>query len=144
MRRSRTWPARGIHQNAQEQVLIGFTCSIHSFSLGLYLVGDPTMAAVWRRQTFAAAVENVASETTRSIIEEYLPTLAALLKDQLDDPLGTRTVLEDAYRFSRIHACGAPTAGRTSFRETHFTARLISELGSAWLYPRREAPLRAR
>jgi hypothetical protein len=67
------------------------------------------VAAVWRRQTFTAAAENVTPETTRSIFEEHLPTLAALLKDQLDDPLGTRTVLEDTYTFSRmLH--GAPAA----------------------------------
>ncbi len=60
------------------------------------------MAAVWRRQTFTAAVEKVAPETTRSIFEEHLPSLAALLNDQTDDPLGTRTVLEDAYKFSRM------------------------------------------
>jgi hypothetical protein len=73
-----------------------------SFLVGVVFVGGPTVAAVWRRQTFTAAVENIAPETTRSIFEEHLPTFAALLKDQPDDPLGTRTVLEDAYRFSRM------------------------------------------
>jgi hypothetical protein len=68
------------------------------------------VAAVWRRQTFTAAVENVAPETTRSIFEEHLPTLAAILQEKGDDDqLGTRKVLEDAYRFSRmLH--GAPAA----------------------------------
>lgn len=68
------------------------------------------MAAVWRRQTFSAAVDNVASDTTRSIFEEHAPSLAALLQDTTEDPLGTRAVLEDAYyKFSRmLH--GAPAA----------------------------------
>ena len=100
-------------------------------SLGVVFVGDPTVAAVWRRQTFTAAVENVAPETTRSIFAEHLPTLAALLKDQPDDPLGTRTVLEDAYRFSRmLH--GAPAAAGPA--ADAFYRSFIPELGST-LYP---------
>jgi hypothetical protein len=105
---------------------------IHFLLVGVVFVGDPTVAAVWRRQTFTAAVENVAPETTRSIFQEHLPTLAALLKDQPDDPLGTRTVLEDAYRFSRmLH--GAPAAGGPA--ADAFYRSFIPELGST-LYPR--------
>lgn len=90
------------------------------------------MAAVWRRQTFTAAVENVAPETTRSIFEEHLPSLAALLQDQPDDPLGTRGVLEDAYRFSRmLH--GAPAAAGPA--ADAFYRSFVPELGST-LYPR--------
>ncbi|KAN0120757.1 hypothetical protein V8E52_004026 [Russula decolorans] len=76
--------------------------------------GDPTVAAVWRRQTFTAAVENVASETTRSIFAGHLPTLAVLLKDQPDDPLWN------------AHGPAAADAFYRSF---------IPELGST-LYPR--------
>jgi len=54
------------------------------------------VAAVWRRQTFSAAIDNVASETTPSIFEEHAPSLAALLQDSAEDPTGTRAVLEDA------------------------------------------------
>jgi hypothetical protein len=105
---------------------------IHSLLVGVVFVGDPTVAAVWRRQTFTAAVENVAPETTRSIFEEHLPSLAALLQDQPDDPLGTRTVLEDAYRFSRmLH--GAPAAAGPA--ADAFYRSFIPELGST-LYPR--------
>ena len=57
---------------------------IYLLLVGVVFVGDPTVAT---------AVENVAPETTRSIFAEHLPTLAALLKDQPDDPPGTRTVL---------------------------------------------------
>jgi hypothetical protein len=99
------------------------------------------VAAVWRRQTFTAAAENVAPEMTRSIFQEHLPTLTALLKGQLDDPLGTRTVLEDAYRFSRmLH--GAPAAAGPA--ADVFYRSFIPELGST-LYPRQvNSPLRAR
>ena len=90
------------------------------------------MAAVWRRQTFTAAVKDVAPETTRSIFEEYLPSLAALLQDNPDDMLGTRKVLEDAYRFSRmLH--GAPAAARPG--ADTFYRSLVPEVGST-LYPR--------
>ncbi|KAF8271171.1 hypothetical protein EI94DRAFT_1721036 [Lactarius quietus] len=92
---------------------------------------DPTVAAVWRRQTFSAAVENVAPETTRSIFEENVPSLAALLPDTADDPLGTRGVLEDAYKFSRmLHGAPATAAGADAFYRS-----FVPELAST-LYPR--------
>jgi len=90
-------------------------------------VGDPTVAAVWRRQTFTAAVENVEARTTRSIFEEHLSSLAALLQEQPDDPLGTRTVLEDAYKFSRmLH--GAPAA--TGPAADAFYRSFVPDIGS--------------
>ncbi len=90
------------------------------------------MAAVWRRQTFTAAVENVAPETTRSIFEEHLPSVAALLQEEPEDTLGTRKVLEDAYRFSRmLH--GAPVSAGPA--ADAFYRSFIPELGST-LYPR--------
>jgi hypothetical protein len=117
-----------VFQNRRGQVLI-------SFPLGLLYcirIGDPTVAAVWRRQTFTAAVENVAPETTRSIFEEHLPSLAAILQDKSDDQLGTRKVLEDAYRFSRmLH--GAPAAAGPA--ADTFYRSFIPEVGST-LYPR--------
>ncbi|KAI9509806.1 hypothetical protein F5148DRAFT_996086 [Russula earlei] len=92
---------------------------------------DPTVAAVWRRQSFSAAVENVAPEMTRMIFQEHVPSLAALL-DSPDDPLGTRAVLEDAYRFSRmLH--GAPAAAGPG--ADAFYRSFVPELAST-LYPR--------
>jgi hypothetical protein len=90
------------------------------------------VAAVWRRQTFTAAVKNVAPETTRSIFEEHLPTLAALLKDQPEDPRGTPTVLGDAYTFSRMLHSAPAAAGPAA---DAFYCSFIPELGST-LYPR--------
>ena len=36
----------------------------------------------------------------RTIFEQKLPLLAALVPDSAEDPLGTRDVLEDAFKFS--------------------------------------------
>ncbi|KAI0258405.1 hypothetical protein BC834DRAFT_1029163 [Gloeopeniophorella convolvens] len=94
---------------------------------------DPTVAAVWRRQTFSAAVEKVAPTTTRAILEEHMPSLAALLADSAEDPLGTRGVLEEAYRFSRmLHGAPAATAGAGA---DAFYRAFVPELAST-LYPR--------
>jgi hypothetical protein len=42
-----------------------------------------------------------------------LPSLAAILQDKPDDQLGTRKVLEDAYRFSRmLHGIAAATRSK--------------------------------
>ena len=52
-------------------------------------------------------------EMTRSIFEAHAPSLAALLQDTTEDPLGTRAVLEDAYyKFSRILLGGLAAAGQ--------------------------------
>ncbi|KAI0303670.1 hypothetical protein B0F90DRAFT_1707956 [Multifurca ochricompacta] len=93
---------------------------------------DPTVAAVWRRQTFSAAVENIAPETTRMIFEEHVPSLAALLSDSPDDPLGTRVVFEDAYKFSRMLHGAPATAGPGA---DAFYRSFVPELAST-LYPR--------
>lgn len=90
------------------------------------------MAAVWRRQTFSAAVENVASDMTQTIFEEHVPSLAALLQDTPKDPLGTRAVLEDAYKFSRMLHSAPSSAGAGA---DAFYRSFVPELGST-LYPR--------
>jgi hypothetical protein len=121
----------------KKTLILFFSSFLFSFSsLGLLvtaLTGDPTVAAVWRRQTFTAAVENVASETTRTIFEEHVPTLAALLGDSANDPLGTRGVLNDAYRFSRMLHGAPSTSGPAA---DAFYRSFVPELGST-LYPRR-------
>jgi hypothetical protein len=76
-------------------------------------------------------VEIVAPETSRTIFEDHAPSLAALLRDSPDDPLGTRTVLEDAYKFSRmLH--GAPSSSGPASEA--FYKSFVPELGST-LYP---------
>ena len=62
--------------------------------------GDVAAAAVWRRHTFSVAVDYLSIEMLRMIFEENMPSLAALLPDSAEDSLGTRRVLEDAFKFS--------------------------------------------
>ena len=59
-----------------------------------------TAAAVWRRHTFSVALEHPNPEMMRTIFEQKLPLLAALVPDSAEDPLGTRDVLEVAFKFS--------------------------------------------
>ena len=63
---------------------------------------DASAAAVWRRHTFSVAVENPTPEMMRMIFKQSMPSLAALLPDSAEDPLGMRGLLEDAFKFSRI------------------------------------------
>ncbi|KAI0300813.1 hypothetical protein BC826DRAFT_990619 [Russula brevipes] len=81
---------------------------------------DPTVAAVWRRQTFSAAVENVASDMTQTIFEEHVP------------PARDARVLEDAYKFSRMLHSAPSSAGAGA---DAFYRSFVPELGST-LYPR--------
>ncbi|KAF7319532.1 hypothetical protein HMN09_00292600 [Mycena chlorophos] len=57
---------------------------------------DPTVAAVWRRQTFSAAVDTCSQEFSLSIFSEHLPQLTNLLG------LPPTTTIESAFHFSRI------------------------------------------
>ena len=57
-------------------------------------------AAVWRRHTLSVAFEDLTPEMMQRIFEQNMPLLAALLSDSAKDPLGTRGVLEDAFKFS--------------------------------------------
>ena len=86
------------------------------------------MAAVWRRLMFTTAMENVAPETLRLVFEQELPSLAAILQDY--DPLGTRKVLEDAYKLSRMLHGAPDPAGRGVFYRS-----FVPEIGST-LNPR--------
>lgn len=92
--------------------------------------GDPTVAAVWRRQTFSAAVEKVAPSTTLALLEEHMPTLSRLLGAQHTD--GALAVLEHAYAFSRmLH--GAPSTAPGS-RDAFYRSFVLELQGT--LYPR--------
>jgi hypothetical protein len=67
------------------------------------------------------------------IFQEHVPSLAALLgSNNPEDPLGTRAVLEDAYKFSRmLH--GAPAVAGPG--ADAFYRSFVPELAST-LYPR--------
>ncbi|RDX57128.1 hypothetical protein OH76DRAFT_1394904 [Lentinus brumalis] len=78
---------------------------------------DPTVAAVWRRQTFTAAVESCSVDMSIFFLCENMENLAKVLAlDGTDKSIdkstasgGIYTVLEAAYEFSRmLH--GAPSS----------------------------------
>lgn len=70
---------------------------------------DPTVASVWRRQTFSAAVENCSTDMTSLIISEQMPSLEPLLSETL----GTlHEILDSAYSFSRmLHGSKSTSSG---------------------------------
>ncbi|KAF8643230.1 hypothetical protein AX16_009120 [Volvariella volvacea WC 439] len=89
---------------------------------------DPTVASVWRRQTFSAAVEQCTPDMTLSILHEHVPELMKLL-DHAIPAIGGVSVLESAYSFSRmLHSSGVGMGDA-------FYRAFVPELGST-LYPR--------
>jgi len=88
---------------------------------------NPTVASVWRRQTFSAAVEICTPEMSLSILYEQMPELMKQLNGTLPTAGGV-SVLESAYEFSRmLH--GSNSTGDAFYRA------FVPELGST-LYPR--------
>jgi len=94
---------------------------------------DPTVACVWRRQTFSAAVESCSPEMMNIILMDNLPSLTQILS-----PTGAVTqvagsqVLESADAFSRmLHGSNSSSGGTVDA----FYRAFIPELGST-LYPR--------
>jgi hypothetical protein len=92
-------------------------------------IGDPTVACVWRRQTFTAAVEQCTPDMSKSILQEHIPTLIQTLAPTGDLPTSTAAILESAYNFSRmLHSAS------TSSTDAFYRA-FVPEVGST-LYPR--------
>ncbi|RPD59535.1 hypothetical protein L227DRAFT_575975 [Lentinus tigrinus ALCF2SS1-6] len=74
---------------------------------------DPTVAAVWRRQTFTAAVESCSMDMSLFFLSENMGNLAKILAletcEKNTPSGGIYAVLEAAYEFSRmLH--GAPSS----------------------------------
>ncbi|KAI0696314.1 hypothetical protein C8T65DRAFT_664002 [Cerioporus squamosus] len=78
---------------------------------------DPTVAAVWRRQTFTAAVESCSADMSIFFLSEHMENLARVLAlengskstDKNSASGGIFAVLQAAYEFSRmLH--GAPSS----------------------------------
>ncbi|KAG2018075.1 hypothetical protein CC2G_007526 [Coprinopsis cinerea AmutBmut pab1-1] len=89
---------------------------------------DPTVACVWRRQTFTAAVESCTPDMSMSILYEQIPSVMKILNGKLPISGGV-SILDSAYAFSRmLHGAGS-TANDAFYRA------FVPELGSA-LYPR--------
>ncbi|KAJ2929363.1 hypothetical protein H1R20_g7717, partial [Candolleomyces eurysporus] len=92
---------------------------------------DPTVACVWRRQTFSAAVESCTPDMSLSILYEQLPGLMKVLAGKLPTAGGV-SILDSAYAFSRmLHGAAASSASTADA----FYRAFVPELGSA-LYPR--------
>ncbi|KAF9041981.1 hypothetical protein BDZ89DRAFT_1128670 [Hymenopellis radicata] len=88
---------------------------------------DPTVACVWRRQTFSAAVESCTPDMSLSILQEQVPHLMRVFNGVIPASGGV-SILESAYDFSRmLH--GSNTAGDAFYRA------FVPEIGST-LYPR--------
>ena len=77
-----------------------------------FTTGDPTVAAVWRRQTFTAAVETCSPDMARFFLSEHMANLTKLLDLENEKGVigaGVFALLEAAYEFSRmLH--GAPSS----------------------------------
>ncbi|KAF5372788.1 hypothetical protein D9615_010118 [Tricholomella constricta] len=90
---------------------------------------DPTVASVWRRQTFTAAVDTCTPEMSLSILYEQIPELMKHLNGALPSSGGS-SILEHAYSFSRmLHGSSSSSSGDAFYRA------FVPEMGST-LYPR--------
>ena len=93
----------------------------------LTVTGDPTVACVWRRQTFSAAVDTCTPDMSLSILYEHLPELMRTLNGKIPASGGV-SILESAYAFSRmLHSSGSSSTDA-------FYRAFVPELGSA-LFP---------
>ena len=91
------------------------------------LIGDPTVACVWRRQTFSAAVESCTPDMSLSILYEQVPELMRTLNGKIPASGGV-SIVESAYAFSRmLHGSGSSSSDA-------FYRAFVPELGSA-LFP---------
>ncbi|KAK0236063.1 hypothetical protein EDD85DRAFT_839187 [Armillaria nabsnona] len=89
---------------------------------------DPTVACVWRRQTFSAAVESCTPDMSIGIMKEQVPKLMKVLEGVVP-AAGGISILESAYDFSRMLHGSNTTSGDAFYRA------FVPELGST-LYPR--------
>ena len=93
---------------------------------------DPTVASVWRRQTFSAAVEACPPDLCTQFLTETAPELARLFIAEnglLVPPL--IALMDSAVGFSRmLHGASAAAVGADTFYRA-----FVPELGSV-LYPR--------
>ncbi|KAG8933589.1 hypothetical protein FRC01_008130 [Tulasnella sp. 417] len=93
---------------------------------------DPTVASVWRRQTFSAAVDKNSVEISQFILQENIPALSELLHPNGVPSPAVLGILDAAYSFSRmLHGSRSSSGGTTDA----FYRAYVPELGSV-LYPR--------
>ncbi|KLO07631.1 hypothetical protein SCHPADRAFT_922813 [Schizopora paradoxa] len=91
---------------------------------------DPTVACVWRRQTFSAAVENCPPELMQQILQDNIPTLAQFFTTDKGLAEPCTAILDAAHKFSRmLHGSNSSSGGVT---DTFYRA-FVPELGSVLL-----------
>ncbi|KAH8921345.1 hypothetical protein BT69DRAFT_1298721 [Atractiella rhizophila] len=93
-------------------------------------VREPLVAAVWRRQTFSAAVDSIDPSLALTILTEHLPSTFPIISphpSQLDPSLSQ--LLTSAYTFSRmLHASGR--TGAAAAEGSSFFKAFVPEVGS--------------
>jgi len=100
----------------------------------MLLIGDGTVACVWRRQTFSAAVESFAPEIVENVLVEHIPVLTEVMIAPIGpiSESGAAKLLEEANKFSRmLHGSNSTSGGTVDA----FYRAFVPELGST-LYPR--------
>ncbi|KAJ4477341.1 hypothetical protein J3R30DRAFT_3290858 [Lentinula aciculospora] len=89
---------------------------------------DSTIASVWRRQTYSAAVDSCSPDMTASVLVEHMPALLKCLDGALP-AIGGRSIIDAAYDFSRMIHGSHASSGDAFYRA------FVPELGST-LSPR--------
>lgn len=92
---------------------------------------DATVASVWRRQTYSAAVENCTSDMMRHVMLDHAPGLLELVAPQSKTfPDSLITILNGAYGFSKmLHGSRASSgSGADAFYKA-----FVPEIGSVRL-----------
>jgi len=91
---------------------------------------DATVAAVWRRQTFTAAVERCSADMSRFFLNEHMPALTQALypgDTKYQETLSAFAVLDAGYDFSRmLHGSPSGSGGNADA----FYRGFVPELGS--------------
>ena len=120
------WPA-SMNISLRVNYFFGCRCQIFLFLTVPFSLGDPTVACVWRRQTFSAAVDSCTPDMSLSILYEQVPELMRTLNGKIPASGGV-SILESAYAFSRmLHSSGSSSTDA-------FYRAFVPELGSA-LFP---------
>ncbi|KAJ3935591.1 MAG: hypothetical protein NXY57DRAFT_887550 [Lentinula lateritia] len=91
-------------------------------------VRDPTIASVWRRQTYSAAVDSCSPDMTASVLVEHMPALLKCMDGALPTT-GGKSIIDAAYDFSRMIHGSHASSGDAFYRA------FVPELGST-LSPR--------
>ncbi|KAI6108152.1 hypothetical protein F5141DRAFT_1121032 [Pisolithus sp. B1] len=87
---------------------------------------NPMVAAVWRRQTFSAAVDSCDSNMAHSIFNDQMPSLVKVLGASMK---GVIRIFDAAYNFSRmLHGANVSGASTDAFYRS-----FVPEIGSALL-----------